>query len=143
MTADTDLSLLRRDVQYLLDRTAILDCVARHARGCDRHDVDLISSAYHGDGVDDVGIARATELAAVGLDGVLVAAPQQVEVRRGVVGGDLLNEVVDGGEGLRGGRVRGGRVVQGGEIQRNPAPENGQRRHGPCRAPIDQAPARC
>jgi hypothetical protein len=57
MTADTDLSLLRRDVQYLLDRSAILDCVARHARGCDRHDVDLISSAYHDDGVDEHGFA--------------------------------------------------------------------------------------
>jgi len=37
MTDDTDLGQLRRDVQYLLDRTAILDCIARHARGCDRH----------------------------------------------------------------------------------------------------------
>jgi len=54
---DTDLSLLRRDVQYLLDRTAILDCIARHARGCDRHDVDLISAAYHDDGVDEHGFA--------------------------------------------------------------------------------------
>ena len=57
MTADTDLTLLRRDVQYLLDRTAILDCIARHARGCDRHDVNLISSAYHNDGVDEHGSA--------------------------------------------------------------------------------------
>src|SRR5689334_25255203 len=57
MTADTDLSLLRRDVQYLLDRTSILDCVARHARGCDRHDVDLISAAYHDDGMDEHGFA--------------------------------------------------------------------------------------
>jgi hypothetical protein len=57
MTADTEFSLLRRDVQYLLDRTAILDCIARHARGCDRHDVDLISAAYHEDGVDEHGCA--------------------------------------------------------------------------------------
>jgi hypothetical protein len=56
MSADIDLSLLRSDVQYLLDRTAILDCVALHARGCDRHDVDLISSAYHDDGVDEHGV---------------------------------------------------------------------------------------
>jgi hypothetical protein len=57
MTVDTDLALLRRDVQYLLDRNAILDCITRHARGCDRHDVDLISSAYHEDGVDEHGFA--------------------------------------------------------------------------------------
>src|SRR5690349_19367528 len=57
MAASTDLDALRSDVQYLLDRSAILDCVARHARGCDRHDVDLISSAYHNDGVDEHGAA--------------------------------------------------------------------------------------
>jgi hypothetical protein len=42
-------------VQYLMDRTAILDCVARHARGCDRHDEELLSSAYHVDGFDEHG----------------------------------------------------------------------------------------
>jgi hypothetical protein len=57
MTAETDLRLLRRDVRYLLDRTAILDCIARHARGCDRHDVELIRAAYHEDGMDEHGIA--------------------------------------------------------------------------------------
>lgn len=57
MTADTDLRVLRRDVQYLLDRTGILDCIARHARGCDRHDADLISAAYHHDGMDEHGVA--------------------------------------------------------------------------------------
>ncbi len=57
MTAETDLRLLRRDVQYLLDRTAILDCIARHARGCDRHDVDLVGAAYHVDGMDEHGFA--------------------------------------------------------------------------------------
>jgi ketosteroid isomerase-like protein len=57
MTAETDLRSLRRDVQYLLDRTAILDCIARHARGCDRHDVDLVSTAYHEDGMDEHGFA--------------------------------------------------------------------------------------
>ncbi|MFW0785640.1 nuclear transport factor 2 family protein [Gordonia sp. CPCC 206044] len=44
------------DVRYLLDRTEILDCIARHARGCDRHDVDLISAAYHDDGIDEHGV---------------------------------------------------------------------------------------
>ena len=48
---------LRRQVQYLTDRTAILDCIARHSRGCDRHDVDLIQSAYHPDAVDEHGFA--------------------------------------------------------------------------------------
>jgi len=57
MTIDTGLDKLQRDVQYLMDRTAILDCVAHHARGCDRHDADLISAAYHPDGVDEHGFA--------------------------------------------------------------------------------------
>jgi hypothetical protein len=48
----TDLDALQRDVRYLLDRTAILDCIASHARGCDRHDADLITSTYLVDGVD-------------------------------------------------------------------------------------------
>lgn len=59
MTAPTDISAeiaaLRRDVQYLKDRTEILDCIHRHARGCDRHDIDLISSTYHQDGADEHG----------------------------------------------------------------------------------------
>lgn len=55
MTVDTTLTTLQRDVRYLLDRTEILDCVARHARGCDRHDIDLIASAYHSDGLDEHG----------------------------------------------------------------------------------------
>lgn len=52
-----DLGSLRRDVQYLMDRTAIADVIARHARGCDRHDVDLITAAYHFDGIDEHGFA--------------------------------------------------------------------------------------
>ena len=52
-----DLDQLHRDVRYLLDRTAILDCIANHARGCDRHDVDLLTSTYHDDGVDEHGHA--------------------------------------------------------------------------------------
>jgi SnoaL-like domain len=55
MTVDAGLDTLQRDVRFLMDRTAILDCVARHARGCDRHDVDLITAAYHADGVDEHG----------------------------------------------------------------------------------------
>ncbi len=48
---------LRQDVRYLMDRTQILDCISGHARGCDRHDIDLITSAYHSDGVDEHGHA--------------------------------------------------------------------------------------
>ena len=54
---DDDLSQLRDDVQYLKDRMAIMDVVARHARGHDRHDVDLLTSTYHADGVDEHGSA--------------------------------------------------------------------------------------
>jgi SnoaL-like domain len=51
----TELDSLRRDLGYLMDRLAITDCIAAHARGCDRHDVDLITAAYHPDGVDEHG----------------------------------------------------------------------------------------
>ncbi|MET9090067.1 nuclear transport factor 2 family protein [Streptomyces sp. NPDC004237] len=46
---------LRRDVRHLMDRTAILDCVSRHARGHDRFDSDLLTAAYTEDGVDEHG----------------------------------------------------------------------------------------
>jgi ketosteroid isomerase-like protein len=55
MTVEDDLDELRRDVQYLKDRTDILDCIARHARGCDRHDVELLTSTYHDDATDEHG----------------------------------------------------------------------------------------
>jgi hypothetical protein len=55
MTDEASLDALQQDVRYLMDRTAILDCISRHARGCDRHDIDLIAAAYHGDGVDEHG----------------------------------------------------------------------------------------
>lgn len=54
---DSQLAQLSRDVQYLLDRTAILDCICQHARGHDRFDVDLLTAAYHEDGVDEHGYA--------------------------------------------------------------------------------------
>jgi SnoaL-like domain len=57
MSTDTRLEQLQRDVRYLLDRQAILDCIARHARGHDRHDVELLANAYHQDGVDEHGHA--------------------------------------------------------------------------------------
>jgi ketosteroid isomerase-like protein len=52
MADDSDLAQLRSDVRYLMDRAEILDCIAAHARGCDRHDVELLTSTYHDDGVD-------------------------------------------------------------------------------------------
>ncbi|MEV0364667.1 nuclear transport factor 2 family protein [Nocardia fusca] len=56
-TLQRDVRALQRDVRYLGDRLAILDCVSAHARGCDRHDIDLITAAYHEDGVDEHGAA--------------------------------------------------------------------------------------
>jgi len=54
---DDELEQLRRDVRYLKDRSEILDCIARHARGNDRHDEAVTSSAYHDDAVDEHGHA--------------------------------------------------------------------------------------
>lgn len=54
---DNELEQLRQDVQYLKDRQAIYDCIALHARGHDRHDVELLTSVYHEDGVDEHGFA--------------------------------------------------------------------------------------
>ena len=59
-TETQQLQTLQKDVRYLMDRTAILDCISRHARGCDRHDIDLITAAYHDDGVDEHGFATNT-----------------------------------------------------------------------------------
>jgi hypothetical protein len=42
-------------LQELLDRQAIRDCVHRYARGLDRHDDEMVGSAYHGDAVDHHG----------------------------------------------------------------------------------------
>ncbi|MBV9486792.1 MAG: nuclear transport factor 2 family protein [Frankiaceae bacterium] len=51
----TDLAALAQQVRYLTDRLAIVDCIHRHARGCDRHDIDLITSAYQAESVDEHG----------------------------------------------------------------------------------------
>lgn len=55
MISDAEFAELKRDLQYMKDRMAILDCVARHARGHDRHDSAIITAAYHGDGIDEHG----------------------------------------------------------------------------------------
>ena len=57
MIAEAEFEQLRRDVRYLKDRQEILDCIAHHARGHDRHDVELLTDAYHQDGVDEHGHA--------------------------------------------------------------------------------------
>jgi SnoaL-like domain len=54
ITEDEQNNLLR-DVQYIKDRLAILDCVATESRGLDRRDVELMTSAYHEDGWHDFG----------------------------------------------------------------------------------------
>jgi hypothetical protein len=58
MTNDDRLEALERKIQHLTDRQEILDCVARNARGCDRHDSALLASAYHDDGIDEHGLAN-------------------------------------------------------------------------------------
>lgn len=57
MAGDPELEQLKRDVRYLMDRQAILDCICRHSRGHDRHDSALLASVYHRDGVDEKGWA--------------------------------------------------------------------------------------
>jgi hypothetical protein len=52
---DDELAQLRADVRYVKDRFEIQDCIARHARGHDRHDVELLSGTYHEDGADEHG----------------------------------------------------------------------------------------
>lgn len=51
MTEDEERSALR----YLLDRQEIIDCVNRYCRGLDRHDKELLASAFHPDAIDHHG----------------------------------------------------------------------------------------
>lgn len=46
------------ELQYLLDRQAILDVVNRYARAIDRHDADLMMEVYHEDAIDEHGHFR-------------------------------------------------------------------------------------
>lgn len=43
------------ELQALIDKQAIRDCVARYCRGVDRLEPEMIRSAYHPDGYDDHG----------------------------------------------------------------------------------------
>jgi hypothetical protein len=65
MSSDDELEQLRRDVRYLEDRLAILDCVNNQSRGHDRHDVELMTSVLHDDGLDEHGatVKRGAEYA--------------------------------------------------------------------------------
>jgi len=57
MSTEEELEQLRRDVRYVKDRIDILDCVHNQSRGHDRHDVEIMTSVYHDDGVDEHGPA--------------------------------------------------------------------------------------
>ena len=43
------------EIQRLLDRQAIVDCLHRYSRGLDRHDEELLASAFHEDAIDHHG----------------------------------------------------------------------------------------
>jgi 3-phenylpropionate/cinnamic acid dioxygenase small subunit len=49
------ISELAAQVQELLDREAIRDCLYRYARGLDRHDHEILFSVYHEDAIDHHG----------------------------------------------------------------------------------------
>ena len=44
-----------KDVQELIDRQRIYECLLRYTRGMDRLDRELVLSAYHDDAVEDHG----------------------------------------------------------------------------------------
>jgi hypothetical protein len=48
------------EVQRLIDRQAIIDCLHRYTRGLDRHRNDFLASAFHPDGIDEHGAFRGT-----------------------------------------------------------------------------------
>ncbi len=55
MSNDARIERLEKRLAYLEDRTAILDCIARNARGCDRQDSEMLGASYHIDGIDEHG----------------------------------------------------------------------------------------
>ena len=46
---------MTRHMTYLEDRQSILDCITRYTRGLDRHDRELLESAFHDDAIDNHG----------------------------------------------------------------------------------------
>jgi hypothetical protein len=65
-----DVERLAKQVQWLLDREAIQDCVYRYARGLDRHDPEMFASPYHSDAIDRHGdfVGTRDEFVPWGLD---------------------------------------------------------------------------
>lgn len=55
MDEQTQIDELWRTVRELKDRQDILDCIVRESRGRDRHDSELIASAFWPDGADEHG----------------------------------------------------------------------------------------
>src|SRR3954453_21246971 len=55
MSVEDEVNQLRRELRYVTDRLAILDCVMNQSRGHDRHDIELMAGVYHSDGVDEHG----------------------------------------------------------------------------------------
>jgi hypothetical protein len=49
-------TLSRLTPEELIDRAQILDALTRYTRGVDRHDMELVRSAYHPDAYDDHGL---------------------------------------------------------------------------------------
>jgi len=54
-TLEERLASMEHELQQLRDRQQILDCIARNARGCDRHDETMINNSYYADGIDEHG----------------------------------------------------------------------------------------
>jgi hypothetical protein len=50
-----ELNEQKKELRYLADRQAIMDCAVRFSRGVNRRDRELLKSAFHPDAVDDHG----------------------------------------------------------------------------------------
>lgn len=55
MNSEERIAALEAQVQNLVDRQAIFDCIKRNSRGNDRFDIELVTSSYHSDGLHDLG----------------------------------------------------------------------------------------
>ena len=55
MSTEDRIAELETQVRQLLDRQAIYDCLTGTSRGNDRFDVELITGAYHEDGIHELG----------------------------------------------------------------------------------------
>ena len=55
MEHEDRLAAMETQLQELIDRQAIFDCIKRNSRGNDRFDVELVSSSYHPDGFHELG----------------------------------------------------------------------------------------